>query len=316
MTDFVSIEDIDPHCLDLPDPGPHQGERPSASVAEGREPRGLRISMALCLSMAAALHGMIVMLGLSVAVGLQAPGAPISISLLPGVVASGPSEGAGKDSGPLAPSLATSVARPEPIPPQAEKAAPERTRPAKAAPRQAVRVTRRESSRVAHEPAPPKAVEAAPAAESDEAASSDKPSGGVSVADIESEPVVPAGEVGGGTGGGGSGAGAGAGVPGEGIGTTMASFGDADGPRFVQRVMPRYPDSARRRGREGLVVLRLSIDADGVLRDIRIVEKAGFGLDEAALEAARASTYAPAWRFGRPVRCEVLLPVRFALKEG
>lgn len=96
----------------------------------------------------------------------------------------------------------------------------------------------------------------------------------------------------------------------------MASFGDADGPRFVKRVMPRYPDSARRRGREGLVVLRLSIDADGVLRDIRIVEKAGFGLDEAALEAARASTYAPARRFGRPVRCEVLLPVRFALKDG
>ncbi|HCU68102.1 MAG TPA: hypothetical protein DGF30_02500, partial [Desulfomicrobium sp.] len=196
MADFVSIEDIDPHCLDLPDPGPHQGELSSPSVAEGREPRGLRISVAPCLSMAAALHGMIVMLGLSVAVGMQAPGPPISISLLPGVLVSGPPAGAGKDSGPLAPSLETSVARPEPISPQAEKASPERNRRAKATPRQAVRVTRRESSRVAHKPAPPKAVEAAPAAESDEAASSDKPSGGVSVADIDSAPVVPAGEVG------------------------------------------------------------------------------------------------------------------------
>jgi protein TonB len=84
----------------------------------------------------------------------------------------------------------------------------------------------------------------------------------------------------------------------------------------MQRVMPRYPELARRRGREGLVVLRLTIDEGGLLQHAEVVEKAGFGLDEAALEAARASSYAPARRGNRSVPCTALLPVRFALKNG
>ena len=93
-----------------------------------------------------------------------------------------------------------------------------------------------------------------------------------------------------------------------------ATFGDADGPRFVQRVTPRYPELARRRGREGLVLLRLVIGPDGELRDARIVEGGGHGFGEAALAAVRASVYAPATRDGRGVECAALLPIRFALK--
>jgi len=93
-----------------------------------------------------------------------------------------------------------------------------------------------------------------------------------------------------------------------------ASFGDADGPRFVQRVMPRYPELARRRGREGLVLLRLVIGPGGELRDVQVVEGGGHGFDEAALAAVRTSLYAPAMRGGRGVECAALLPIRFALK--
>jgi protein TonB len=97
-------------------------------------------------------------------------------------------------------------------------------------------------------------------------------------------------------------------------GPVGATFGDADGPRFVQRVMPHYPELARRRGREGLVLLRLVIGPGGELRDVRIIEGGGHGFDEAALAAVRASVYAPAMRDGRGVECAALLPVRFALK--
>jgi protein TonB len=97
-------------------------------------------------------------------------------------------------------------------------------------------------------------------------------------------------------------------------GPMEASFGDSDGPRFIQRVMPKYPELARRRGREGLVVLRLVIGPGGDLRDAQVVEGGGHGFDEAALAAVRASVYAPATREGRGMECAALLPIRFALK--
>lgn len=93
-----------------------------------------------------------------------------------------------------------------------------------------------------------------------------------------------------------------------------AAFGDSDGPRFVRRVLPQYPEIARRRGREGRVVLRLVIGAGGELKDAAVVEGGGHGFGEAALEAARASAYAPAVRGGRSVECTAMLPVRFSLK--
>ncbi|GAB6113186.1 hypothetical protein JCM14713_29440 [Desulfomicrobium salsuginis] len=105
---------------------------------------------------------------------------------------------------------------------------------------------------------------------------------------------------------------------GGGIGTAPvnAAFGDSDGPRFVRRVLPRYPEAARRKGREGRVVLRLVIGACGELKDAAVVEGGEHGFEEAALEAARASVYAPAVRGGRAVECAAMLPIRFSLKGG
>lgn len=99
-------------------------------------------------------------------------------------------------------------------------------------------------------------------------------------------------------------------------GPIQGSFGDADGPRFVQRVLPRYPALARRKGWEGLVVLRLTIGPEGELKAATVVEGDRHGFGDAALEAAKASRYAPATRNGHGVECSALLPVRFALKGG
>lgn len=99
-------------------------------------------------------------------------------------------------------------------------------------------------------------------------------------------------------------------------GPVQARFGDADGPRFVQRVLPRYPELARRKGREGQVVLRLTIGAGGELKDVSVVDGGGHGFEDAALAAVKASSYAPAKRDGQCVECSALLPIRFALKDG
>lgn len=103
---------------------------------------------------------------------------------------------------------------------------------------------------------------------------------------------------------------------GGGTGPIASRFGDANGPRFVQRVMPKYPELARRRGREGVVVLRLTIGACGELKDAVVVEGGGNGFEDAALAAVRASTYAPATKQGESVECSALLPIRFALKNS
>jgi protein TonB len=79
-------------------------------------------------------------------------------------------------------------------------------------------------------------------------------------------------------------------------------------------VLPKYPEIARRRGREGRVVLKLVIGAGGELRHVEVVEGGGHGFEEAALAAVRASEYAPAVRGGRPVECAALLPIRFSLR--
>jgi protein TonB len=57
--------------------------------------------------------------------------------------------------------------------------------------------------------------------------------------------------------------------------------------------------------------MRLRIDADGVLRDVSVVEHSGLEFVDEALRAVKASSYHPAMRQGRPIPCNALLPIRF-----
>jgi protein TonB len=97
-------------------------------------------------------------------------------------------------------------------------------------------------------------------------------------------------------------------------GISAAVFGGSGAPGFLKRVLPRYPRLAREMGREGTVTLRLAIDERGVLQEVELIEGAGYGFDEEALRAIRASTFRPAVRNGQPVASRALLPVRFVLR--
>jgi|GEM_PF-859889 len=92
------------------------------------------------------------------------------------------------------------------------------------------------------------------------------------------------------------------------------SFGETNAPTFLHREIPVYPPSARRRGKEGRVVLTLLIDQTGKVRKIDVTQPAGYGLTEAAIEAVRKSTFAPASVNGRKVVSRAVLPVRFKLE--
>jgi protein TonB len=67
-------------------------------------------------------------------------------------------------------------------------------------------------------------------------------------------------------------------------------------------------------GKEGTVLLRLTIDERGRLIEAGVAKGAGFGFDEQALRAARESTFRPARRDGRPIMCRAILPIQFILE--
>ncbi len=97
-------------------------------------------------------------------------------------------------------------------------------------------------------------------------------------------------------------------------GPYRGEFGGPSGPKFLRQVLPEYPPLARRHGKEGVVLLKLFIDRNGILKNAEVVESAGFGFDEAALRAVRKSEYLPAMVGGEAVESEALLRVRFRLK--
>ncbi len=65
---------------------------------------------------------------------------------------------------------------------------------------------------------------------------------------------------------------------------------------------PAYPSAARRRGQEGMVVVEITILADGTCGAAQVVENQGSSaFSQAALEAVAKWKYRPATRGGRPV---------------
>lgn len=87
--------------------------------------------------------------------------------------------------------------------------------------------------------------------------------------------------------------------------------GDVEPPEAIDAPRPRYPELALRAGRDGLVVLQAVIDRDGMVRDVRVLRGAPFGMAEAAVEAVRGWRFRPARRHGEPVAVYYQLTVRF-----
>jgi len=86
-------------------------------------------------------------------------------------------------------------------------------------------------------------------------------------------------------------------------------------PSFLFRQEPAYPERARRAGAEGVVGVRIALASDGSVRQVELTQSSGSRLlDEAALAAARASTFAPASRNRAPVDSEAVASYRFELR--
>jgi protein TonB len=78
---------------------------------------------------------------------------------------------------------------------------------------------------------------------------------------------------------------------------------------------PTYPASCRRRGEQGLVRLEVEVRADGTVGRITVLQHAdSLRLADAAIDAIKEATFAPATVDGKPIGALVIVPVRFQLK--
>ena len=78
---------------------------------------------------------------------------------------------------------------------------------------------------------------------------------------------------------------------------------------------PLYSDEARRRGIEGVVLLRARIDADGRVDEARVTQSLGAGLEQNALVALRQWRFRPGTRNGAAVPMNVEIEIAFTLRN-
>ena len=79
---------------------------------------------------------------------------------------------------------------------------------------------------------------------------------------------------------------------------------------------PIYPTSLQRRNREGRVVLRVSVLADGSVAAVQLKAPSRYaGFNDSALRAVRKWRFEPATRGGVPVASELDLPIVFELTD-
>ncbi len=85
-------------------------------------------------------------------------------------------------------------------------------------------------------------------------------------------------------------------------------------PKYKTQVKPNYPKEAQQAQKEGTVVLQATVDVNGMPQDIVSSTNLGFGLEEAAIEALKKTTFHPATQGGKPIRLEnVQIPYEFQL---
>ena len=85
-------------------------------------------------------------------------------------------------------------------------------------------------------------------------------------------------------------------------------------PKPIFNPKPKYPELAKKAGIEGTTVIKMLVDIDGTVREVKILKSSGNQmLDQAALVAAKKSKFTPAKQRDKFVRVWVSRPFKFLL---
>jgi TonB family protein len=87
-------------------------------------------------------------------------------------------------------------------------------------------------------------------------------------------------------------------------------------PEIKTTVQPVYPEGAKKRGIEGMVLVNALVDASGKVVKAEIAKSDDSALDNAALHAIRQWTFTPALsKEDKQIGVWVTIPVKFKLAE-
>jgi periplasmic protein TonB len=84
-------------------------------------------------------------------------------------------------------------------------------------------------------------------------------------------------------------------------------------PELLYKVEPEFSEEARKAKHQGVVVLSIEVDASGNVRNIRVRQSLGLGLDEKAIDAVSRWRFRPGLFDGKPVATEATVQVNFQL---
>lgn len=86
------------------------------------------------------------------------------------------------------------------------------------------------------------------------------------------------------------------------------------GPVLVTRAEPVFPAEALRDGITGTVGLEILVGEEGVVESVKVVRAAGFGFDEAAVEAAKHMIFKPATQGGVAIDSTITFDQAFVIR--
>jgi TonB family protein len=88
-------------------------------------------------------------------------------------------------------------------------------------------------------------------------------------------------------------------------------------PLYKENAPPAYPEIARVRGYEGIVLVSAEILPDGHVGNMKIRKSSGYAiLDQSAIEAVKPWKFEPAKKSGNPFTVWVELPIKFILHNN
>jgi len=77
----------------------------------------------------------------------------------------------------------------------------------------------------------------------------------------------------------------------------------------------QYPIKAIEHSIEGNVYVLVKIDSLGIPSNTKIIRGLGFGCNEEAIRLVLTSKYLPAIQNGKPIQCNITVPVKFRLVD-
>ena len=86
-------------------------------------------------------------------------------------------------------------------------------------------------------------------------------------------------------------------------------------PTPIKTPPPEYPTQLKNAGVSGVVAVKVEIDETGAVIACSVTKSSNEAFEGPALNAVKRWRFAPAQKYGTPVKVSVVIPIKFAVEE-